>query len=180
MATLIGEKIKNLRLASSLTQAELAERAGLTKGFISQVEREQTSIGLDSLEELLTAMNATLSDFFSEKPEEKPIYSVDARRDIEKEGVRSFQLLVPGATNRKMEPALVILRSGESTEEVEPFTGDVYGFILKGRITLKLGRQSYKAKRGDSFYFTAKRQHTIVNSGSGEAHFLWITCPPYF
>jgi len=49
----IGERIRNLRQMSNLTQEELAERAGLTKGFISQIERDLTSISLDSLIKIL-------------------------------------------------------------------------------------------------------------------------------
>lgn len=176
----IGEKIRNLRLASDLTQEELAERAGLTKGFISQVERDLYSISLDSLEQILTAMNITMSSFFRESPGEKVIHPAESRTHIQKERVKSFQLLVPGATNREMEPALLTLGPGESTDEVEPFAGEEFGFVLKGRLALKLGHQSFKAKRGDSFYFTADRHHRIQNIGSGEAIVLWVTCPPYF
>jgi len=49
----IGERIRNLRQMSNLTQEEMAERAGLTKGFISQIERDLTSISLDSLIKIL-------------------------------------------------------------------------------------------------------------------------------
>ncbi len=176
----IGEKLRNLRLASDLTQAELAERAGLTKGFISQVERDLTSISLESLADILTALNTTLSDFFSETAREAAVYPREARTPIIKEGVKSFELLVPGATNRKLEPALLILDPGESTEEVEPFDGDEFGFVLQGRMALKLGQQTFIAKKGDSFYFSADRHHRIQNIGQGEARVLWITCPPYF
>ena len=176
----IGEKIRNLRLASELTQEELAQRAGLTKGFISQIERDLTSISLYSLEDILTAMNSSLADFFKVPPAEKVVFSVDSRTDIEKDGVKSFQLLVAGATNRRMEPALVTLDLGESTEEIEPFTGEAFGFVMKGRIALKLGNQFFKAKKGDSFYFTADCHHKLSNIGQSEVKVLWITCPPYF
>ena len=176
----IGEKIRNLRLASDLTQEELAERAGLTKGFISQLERDLTSISLDSLEDILTAMNTSLGIFFSEAPGEKVVYPPETRTTIEKKGVNSFQFLVPGATNRKMEPALVTLSPGESTEEIEPFTGEEFGFVLQGRIALRLGQQVFKAKKGDSFYFNADKYHRLQNIGRSEARVLWITCPPYF
>ncbi len=52
----IGERIRNLRQLSNLTQEELAERANLTKGFISQIERDLTSISLDSLAQILDAL----------------------------------------------------------------------------------------------------------------------------
>jgi len=176
----IGEKIYNLRVASELTQEELADRAGLTKGFISQIERDLTSISLDSLEDILSAMNISLSSFFSETLLEKVVYPQEARRAIEKEGVKDFQLLVPGATNRKMEPALLILAPGEETEEVEPFTGEEFGYVLQGRIALRLYKQTFKAKKGDSFYFSANRLHQIANIGKSDAVVLWVTCPPYF
>ncbi|MCK4606862.1 MAG: helix-turn-helix transcriptional regulator, partial [candidate division Zixibacteria bacterium] len=62
----IGEKIKALRLSSDLTQEELANRAGLSKGFISQLENDQTSIQIDSLADILEALSVSLSDFFSD------------------------------------------------------------------------------------------------------------------
>ncbi len=57
----IGERIRNLRELSNLTQEELADRANLTKGFISQIERDLTSISLDSLIQILEAMDEKLS-----------------------------------------------------------------------------------------------------------------------
>ena len=60
----IGERIRNLRQLSNLTQEELAERANLTKGFISQIERDLTSISLDSLIQILDALDENISDFF--------------------------------------------------------------------------------------------------------------------
>jgi len=176
----IGDKIRNLRLASDLTQEELAERAGLTKGFISQIEHDLTSISLESLEHILTALNTTLGAFFSETTGERVIFSAEHRTAMVKEGVKSFQLLVPGATNREMEPALVELAPGESTEETDPYPGEEYGFVLKGRISLHLGPQVFKAQQGDSFYFSADRHHRLQNIGKGEAVILWVTCPPYF
>jgi transcriptional regulator with XRE-family HTH domain len=70
----IGERIRNLRELSNLTQEELAERAGLTKGFISQVERDLTSISLDSLIQILEVLDENISDFFQNDSEEKIVY----------------------------------------------------------------------------------------------------------
>ena len=70
----IGERIRNLRELSNLTQEELAERAGLTKGFISQVERDLTSISLDSLIQILEVLDENISDFFQNDFEEKIVY----------------------------------------------------------------------------------------------------------
>ena len=79
----IGERIRNLRQLSNLTQEELAERANLTKGFISQIERDLTSISLDSLSQILEALDENISDFFREASEEKIVYRVRDRVAIE-------------------------------------------------------------------------------------------------
>jgi transcriptional regulator with XRE-family HTH domain len=70
----IGERIRNSRQLGKLTQEELAERAGLTKGFISQVEMDLTSISLDSPVQILRALDENISDFFREASEEKIVY----------------------------------------------------------------------------------------------------------
>jgi transcriptional regulator with XRE-family HTH domain len=70
----IGERIRNSRQLGKLTQEELAERAGLTKGFISQVEMDLTSISLDSPVQILRALDEDISDFFREASEEKIVY----------------------------------------------------------------------------------------------------------
>ena len=110
----IGERIRNLRQLSNLTQEELAERANLTKGFISQIERDLTSISLDSLIQILEAMDENISDFFREASQEKIIYREKDRVAIEKEKIEKFELLVPGSTNRRLEPILLTLRKGAS------------------------------------------------------------------
>ena len=75
----IGEKIKALRLASELTQAELADRARLTKGFISQLENDQTSISVDSLADILGALGVSLAEFFSDSSDVKVVFSPGSR-----------------------------------------------------------------------------------------------------
>ena len=62
----IGQKIKRLRIKNGLTLEELASRSELTKGFLSQVERDLTSPSISTLEDILEALGTTLADFFKE------------------------------------------------------------------------------------------------------------------
>ena len=55
----IGEKIKELRVRSGLTQEELADRAELSKGFISQLERDNTSPSITTLLDILQCLGTT-------------------------------------------------------------------------------------------------------------------------
>ena len=69
----LGEKIKELRNRQGLTQEELADRAELSKGFISQLERDMTSPSIATLEDLLQCLGTTLGEFFMEEQEEEQI-----------------------------------------------------------------------------------------------------------
>jgi len=176
----IGERIRNLRQVRSLTQEELAERAGLTKGFISQVERDLTSVSLESLLQILDALDVDASHFFQEIVEERVVFRKGDKVVIKKDGVSRFELLVPGSANRSMEPARLVLAPGESTEEDAPHPGEEMGYVMQGKIRIRLGEKSFDASKGDCFYFTANRVHQITNAGKGKAVILWVTAPPSF
>jgi len=176
----IGERIRNLRIASDLTQEELAERADLTKGFISQLERDQTSISVDSLLNILQVLNVRVTDFFAEEPEEPIVYGREQRTDLTDTGIQSFELLIPGTTNRRMEPALVALAPGQRTLSVPPFQGEEFGFVLQGTVTIRFGTKSFRARMGECFYFEATREHHLENTGKRTAKLVWVTTPPVF
>ena len=176
----IGERIRSLREMSNLTQEELAERAGLTKGFISQIERDLTSISLDSLAQILEALDENISDFFREASQEKIVYQEKDRVPIEKEKIEKFELLIPGSTNRRLEPILLTLRKGQATPKERPHDGEEFGYVFQGRVSLRFGREVLKLKKGECFYFSAEKEHWLQNTSSRIAAILWITSPPYF
>lgn len=177
----IGARIRSLRQLSELTQEELAERAGLTKGFISQVERDLTSISLDSLIQILDALGEKISDFFGDIEKEKIVYRMKDRVDLQKRnGVKGFSLLVPGSTNRLMEPVILTLGPRECTEKEQAHPGDELGYVLRGRVAIHFGKEAHRAKEGECFYFIADRDHFIKNTGSDDAVILWVTTPPAF
>ncbi|MFC2150266.1 helix-turn-helix domain-containing protein [Calditrichota bacterium] len=176
----IGHKIRDLRSAAELTQVELAERAELTDGFISQVERGLTSISIDSLKQILDALNVSLSDFFTISEPQPVKFSQSDQVEIDEGGTGRLKLLIPGGTNRSFEPALLELEPGQASDIHTPFQGDTFGYILKGNVKLNALGRVYKLKAGESFYFTAESEHQLLNSSKNKAAVLWITSPPYF
>ena len=63
----IGQKIRQLRTQNDLTLEELASRSELTKGFLSQVERNLTSPSVSTLEDILEALGTDLASFFKDR-----------------------------------------------------------------------------------------------------------------
>ena len=70
----IGERIKQYRVLTGLTQEELADRTELSKGFISQVERDLTSPSIATLMDILQALGITVSEFFNEEQEPQIVF----------------------------------------------------------------------------------------------------------
>lgn len=62
----IGSKLKELRIKNNLTQEELGEKCDLTKGFISQIERDLASPSIATLNDILSALGSSLKDFFKD------------------------------------------------------------------------------------------------------------------
>ncbi len=174
----IGQKIKDLRLASELTQSELAARARLTKGFISQVERDQTSISLDSLIDLLDALGTSIAEFFGDTGQSQVVFSSRDRINVTEKNVSSFEIMIPGSTNNLMDPILVSMEPGEKLFEEKPHNGEEFGFVLSGVLTLKVGSKTYRVSSKSCFYFKSDKIHQFENRGKAKVNFLWVTSPP--
>jgi transcriptional regulator with XRE-family HTH domain len=180
METNIGQKIKNLRLTSDLTQEELANRAGLTKGFISQMENDkfQTSISIESLSDILDVLGISLSEFFSETESEQVVFKLSDRSQIDSTGASRFEMLVPGSTNNIMDPIMVELQPGEQLEKKDPHPGEQFGYVLKGTVTIVLNKEKHNVSKGNCFYFTSDKHHQMINVSKKPVTFLWVTTPP--
>lgn len=177
----IGESIKQLRLKNNLTQEELADRCELSKGFISQLERDLTSPSLDSLKDILESLGTSLAEFFSEKKEEKVLFSKeDFFLKTDKELGYQVSWIVPNAQKNQMEPILLSLEAGGQFLEFAPTEGEIFGYVLSGSVQLNLNKQVYRLKKGNSFYYPANGYHSLHNHSTKPATLLLISTPPCF
>lgn len=177
----IGKKIRRLRIQNSLTQEELAERCELTKGFISQVERDLTSPSIATLRDILEGLGTNLRDFFNEIEDEKIVFTQDDVFITENEDYKYvLKWIIPNAQKNIMEPILIELEQGGRTKEDSPHEGEEFGYVLKGSIFVYLGKERYKVRKGQSFYFKANFNHYITNAGKSKASVIWVSTPPSF
>jgi quercetin dioxygenase-like cupin family protein len=79
-----------------------------------------------------------------------------------------------------LEPILLTLDPGGSTYPDNPHEGEEFGYVLNGSITLHIGNKTFKAKKGESFYYKAGKKHFITASEKQGATLLWISTPPNF
>lgn len=176
----IGSKLRDLRLKNGLTQEELADRAELSKGFISQLENDLTSPSIATLIDILTLLGSSLSSFFAGYDDEAQL--VFTPNDyFEKETDDSkVTWIVPTAQKNAMEPIIVELQAGASTDADIPHEGEEFGYVLQGKVKVVVGNRTEYACAGDSFYFSSDKRHCVCNASDGVSKVLWVSCPPTF
>lgn len=178
----IGSKIKDLRVGKNLTQEELADRCELSKGFISQLERDLTSPSIATLVDILQCLGTDLKHFFADDDDREQIAFQDADyfEKIDTELQNKIEWIIPNAQKNMMEPIRVTLEKGGSTYPDNPHEGEEFGYVLSGSISLVLGERIIKVKKGESFYFKASKTHYIKASEKTGATLIWVSTPPSF
>jgi len=176
----IGNKIKALRTQKGLTQEELADRAELSKGFISQLERDLTSPSITTLMDILQCLGTDLKDFFNEEQEEQIVFKEgDYFEKVDADLKNKIEWIIPNAQKNEMEPIRLTLEPFGSTYPDNPHEGEEFGYVLSGSLKIHIGKRIYKAKKGESFYFTPSRNHYIEAEKNG-ATLIWVSSPPSF
>ena len=165
----------------NLTQQELANRSELSKGFISQVERDLSSPSIATLKDLLESLGTNLKEFFSEPENDEVVFRKEAVFVQENDDMgQVICWIVPNAQKNMMEPILLRLKKNGRSEIYGPHAGEVFGYVIQGSIKLCLGGNSHKVKMGESFYYIAKCAYHIENTTARESLVLWVTSPPNF
>ena len=175
----IGSKLKELRVLKGLTQEELADRAELSKGFISQLERDLTSPSIATLMDILQCLGTSIGEFFNETPEEQIVFGkTDYFEKHDQELKNEIKWIIPNAQKNMMEPILLTLEPGGETYPDNPHEGEEFGYVLQGNISIHIGSKTYKAKKGESFYFVSDKKHYL--SSKAGAVLIWVSSPPSF
>lgn len=177
----IGHRIKQLRTKNNLTLEELASRCELTKGFLSQLERNLTSPSIQTLQDIVEALGTTLEKFFREEKDEKIVFGT-ADYFVDEQEKSIINWIVPNAQKNEMEPILLELAEGGESQLIQPHEGEEFGYVLSGRIQLIKGenKKPILVKKGETFYIKGNEQHYLRNEASQVATVLWICTPPIF
>lgn len=177
----IGGRIRQLRIKNDLTLAELASRTELTKGFLSQLERNLTSPSIQTLEDIAEALGVTMAQFFTEEKDEQTVFTKEDEFVDEQDG-KTIHWIVPNAQKNAMEPVLLELEPGASSRIIDPHEGEEFGYVLNGRILLITDSDHHgkAVHKGENFYIHGGEAHRLENPSGRKAVVLWISTPPEF
>ncbi len=174
----IGSKLRAARQHRGMTISQLAAETNLSGGFISLLERDETSASVGTLFRICGALGIRIGSLFEEnrtnlvRGQERPSANFGGY------GVED-ELLTPG-----WERSLQVIQSriepgGRSGDEPHGFEGDAeLIYVLRGRLNLAMQEEVHRLRTGDALLIVPREPHAWWNpSASRSATVLWIITP---
>jgi transcriptional regulator with XRE-family HTH domain len=176
--TRIGAQLRAARLAARMTMAEVAEQAGLTKGFVSKLERDLANVSVASLIRLCDALGVSVGSLF--QPPKGEVVRRDTRPQINFGGRKMIEyLLTPSGEKRVQAILSEIEPGGGSGAEAYSLPADVeFVFVLSGQLEITVAGKQVTLGQGDAFTFPADTGHTFRGAPqAGRTQVLWVVSP---
>src|SRR5581483_2368438 len=173
-----GARLRHAREASRLSLGEVAARSGVTKSFLSRVERDMTSPSVASLVCICDALGVSVADLFR-TPETTLVRRADRPRiaDLPKAADVVDTLITPADERHVtvLETAAAPGGSGGATLYTLPSECEVC-FVLHGSVEIQVEDQHFTLQAGDALTFGAAVPHSWKALSDG-ARILWILAP---
>lgn len=177
-AVRIGEQLKAARMARRMTLAEVAEAAGLTKGFLSKIERDQASASVASLMRICDTLGLSVADLFNATP--GAVVRRAAYPPINFGGTGMMEYLLTPHGERRLQAILSeIAPGGGSGEEPYSLPADVeFVFVVSGRLAVVLNEDEVVLEAGDTLTFAPHVPHTFRSAlEDASTQVLWVFSP---
>jgi transcriptional regulator with XRE-family HTH domain len=174
----LGNKLRRMRQARGLTAVELAQRARVTTGFISQLEHSQTVPSLQTLQRIAAVLGVSLTYFFLEEHLQPQVVRQQERQIIYLGHDGSCVSLLSPRTSRHLELALFELPPGAvSWSTTHTHAGQQCYLLVQGTVRADYGDNTYRLEEGDSILWEGTLPYRLENIGTNEARLLIATAP---
>ncbi|SMC57825.1 helix-turn-helix domain-containing protein [Pedobacter nyackensis] len=178
----ISYRIKEIRKEKSITIQELADRAGVSKGLISQIENNRTIPSLPVLMNIVHSLNIDLTEFFkdisaSSHPEKVFVIRAGEYTPLKKEAAKGFsyqRVLTRNIHGGPVDFVLLELKKGARRNKMVVTDAFEYKYLVKGKIDYLIEDKNYILEEGDSIFFDGRLGHNLSNIGDSDAIMLVV------
>jgi transcriptional regulator with XRE-family HTH domain len=179
----LGRKLRLRRTIKRFSLQYVAERADISVGLLSQIERGLTTPSLRSLRQICTALDMPVGWLFDvpTSRQEDAVVRASARRtlDLGPKGMRK-ELLSPDEVTGIQMMRIEIRPGGAWGEASRNESGAKCGIVMSGTLALELDGIVHVIGPGDSFAFDATRLHRFWCEGQEAADLLWVVAPAVY
>lgn len=173
-----GGRIRDLRRKAGMTLQTLADQAGISVGFLSQVERDKATPSLGTLAGLARALGVEIDWFIATPRASDSITRAGERASfaIADSSLRYERVstALPGGT---LSSLIIDIPVGYASE-ITAHTGEELIYVLAGTVRQTLGDAAIVLHPGDSLHFMGDTPHSFANLGTVPARLLWTGTSP--
>ena len=162
--------LRAVRKQRGLTLEQLAEQTGLTKSYLSKVERGHSTPSIAVALKVARALDVDVGRLFSDEATQEKI-TID--RAAGGDGQR-YRVLASALLGKSMSPFIVRPTAHLADDPHPEHAGQEFVFVHAGRIELDYGDQTIKLGTGDSAYFDASVSHKIRTVGAEPAQVVVV------
>jgi transcriptional regulator with XRE-family HTH domain len=177
----VGARVRSLRRERGLTIEQLAAATGLTKGFISQLERDRTAPSLSSIARICDALGVRLSTIFEREP--APALVRKHERPAIESSFATQNHLLSSRDEARFQAIESEVAPGEGAgDELTSLPGEMeFVYVLEGSLELRVGDEVHVLDQGDALTYQLAKAHTWRNASDTETlRVLWVAVPnPY-
>ena len=180
----VGEQLRELRRAKGMTLTEVASAAGISVGYLSQIERNQSRLPIGVLRRISDVLGIHINYFFQReargRADERDIVVRAAnRRRMTFTGLGiSEELLTPNLKG-PLEMLMSTIDPGADSEDYS-HDGVEAGLVISGTLDLWVAGRHFRLEAGDSFSFRSTEVHRCANPGRVKTRVVWVITPPHY
>lgn len=178
----LGAKIRAQRKVQGLSIRELAARAGLSIGMISQIEQGKSTPSLRSLRLISETLKLPVSALFHQVPastaDDRYIVRKNNRQVLKLNGSVLKELLSPASLQHLEIFNVELQPGGESSVDNYSHSGEKAGIIIEGALELWLDGDRFELSEGDTCQFSGSIPHRYANNGPQPCKVIWVLTPP--
>lgn len=177
---MVGAELRRLRRKAGLSLRDLGKLANLTPGFLSLVERGESSLSLTSLFALSKALDVPAADLIQGVREEPAgtefaVWPALTEQPSEiKIGEREYWQLHAAFPKRQLQPLLMRIQPTIDQPPPKTHDGEEFAYILAGVLSVTIRHEEITLEPGCALHFISDAPHTISNHTDEPVDALWV------
>lgn len=177
---LIIQNIKKFRMEQKITLEELAQRTGLTKGYLSRIERSKKAPPYSTLNRIAMALGIDVSLLLTEGSEELKDVRISITKKNDGKVVETigtfygykYEALAQNKPGKNMVP--FIIEPAFKEKGIFNHEGEEFIYVLEGKHEFTYDGKKYILEEGDSVYFDSGVPHVGISLGEKKGKLLSI------
>jgi transcriptional regulator with XRE-family HTH domain len=171
LAPVVGANLRRLRLRRGLSLEKLAQKSGVSRAMLGQIELGQSAPTINVLWKIARALDVTFATLIQAREAGGPTVLKKGQAKVltSQGGQFSSRALFPFDGPRRAE--FYELRLAPQAEEAADAhaAGTLENLVVsEGQLQLLVGKETYRLEAGDAIVFEADVAHTYANAGSKE------------